>query len=84
MRRIAVLGALALSGCAAVWGAPYKVDFSSPSSVTINTDPSLTNMGEVQRVAQAECQKYGRDAVPQTYADGPWGLREISFTCRTP
>lgn len=73
---------LALGGCAAVWGSPYKVEFASPSSITINFDPGLTNMGEIQNVAEQHCQQYGKDALPQDKDASPWGLRTISFLCQ--
>jgi hypothetical protein len=71
-----------LSGCVAVWGKPYRVEFESSSSITINFDPSLTNMGEVQNVAQAHCAQFGKDAIPQGSQDSAWGLRNMSFLCK--
>jgi hypothetical protein len=74
--------ALGLSGCVAVWGENYKVEFASPTSITINFDPGLTNMGEVQHVAQTHCARYGKDAVPGASQDSMWELRTTSFDCR--
>lgn len=76
-----ILAVVLLGGCAAVWGQPYKVEFASSSSITINFDPSLTNIGEVQNVAQTHCDKFGKDAVPQGGETSPWGLRNVSFRC---
>jgi len=83
MRTILTATALSLllAGCAAVWGKPYKVEFVSASSITINFDPGLTNMGEVQNVAQAHCAQYGKNAVPQAAQDSHWGLRTTSYAC---
>jgi len=78
---ILVLLPVALGGCVLAWGKPYKVEFASSTSVTINIDPTLTNMGEVQNIAQQNCAQYGKDAVPQATQDSPWGLRELSFAC---
>jgi hypothetical protein len=75
---------VAMTGCAAVWGLSYNVEFASSSPITINFDPGLTNMGEVQNIAQAHCDKFdkfGKDAVPQGGETGPWGLRNMSFRC---
>ncbi len=82
--RVAIIATIltALTGCAAVWGKPYKVDFASVSSITINFDPSLTNMGEVQNVAQEHCAQFGKDAIPQASQDSVWGLRNMSFLCK--
>jgi hypothetical protein len=79
---IMAVTSFAVIGCVAVWGQPYKVEFASSSSITINFDPSLTNMGEVQNVAQAHCNKFGKDAIPQTSQDSVWALRNISFLCK--
>jgi hypothetical protein len=72
----------AVIGCVAVWGKPYKVEFASSSSITINFDPSLTNMGEVQNVAQAHCDQFGKDAIPQASQGSMWALRTMSFLCK--
>jgi hypothetical protein len=65
-RRIGYVACLlALTGCAVVWGQPYKVEFVSSSSITINFDPALTSMGEVQSVAQRHCDGFGKDALPR-------------------
>ena len=78
---LAALEGCTLSGCAAAWGEPYHVDFQSPSSITINFDPGLASIGDVQSVAQAHCTQYGKDAVPQLSQDSMWGLRSTSFRC---
>jgi hypothetical protein len=68
-----------LAGCAG--SQPYKTEFASSSSVTINYNPDLTNMGDVQNVAQVQCDKYGKDAIQQSSMDSAWGLRNASFAC---
>jgi hypothetical protein len=72
-----------ITECAVAWGKPYNVEFASSSSITINYDPGLTSMGEVQNVAQAHCDKYGKDAIPQGSQDRMWKLRDVSFICKT-
>jgi hypothetical protein len=68
-----------LAGCAG--SLPYKTEFASSSSVTINYNPDLTNLGDVQNVAQVQCDKYGKDAISQSSTDSAWGLRDASFAC---
>jgi hypothetical protein len=68
-----------LAGCAG--SQPYKTEFVSSSSVTINYNPDLMNLGEVQNVAQVQCDKYGKDAITQSSVDSAWGLRNASFAC---
>ena len=68
-----------LAGCAG--SQPYKTEFVSSSSVTINYNPNLMNLGEVQNVAQVQCDKYGKDVITQSSVDSAWGLRNASFAC---
>ena len=73
--------ALSLGGCVAVWGHGYHVDFANSSSITINSDPMFDNTGDLQKIAQQHCDKYGKDAVPKTSEMDLWGLRDTSFVC---
>lgn len=82
MPTLVVLSSMALGGCAAAWGSPYKVEFSSSSSVTVNFDPSFASMGDVQAVAQKICDSYGKDAIPQASNTSPWGMQSMSFLCQ--
>ena len=68
-----------LAGCAG--SQPYKTEFVSSSTVAINYNPDLTNVGEVQNVAQVQCDRYGKDAIAQSSAYGAWGLLNASFAC---
>ncbi len=77
-----LLAICALSGCVAVWGAPYKVEFKSSSSITFSYDPMMANWGEVQNIAQAHCDQYGKDAVPGRETGSPWGLNTRAFDCK--
>jgi hypothetical protein len=73
---------VALSGCIAAWGSSYKVEFESSSMITIDFDPSATTMGNIQGVAQQHCDKYGKDAIPQSSDTSYWGIRSASFMCQ--
>lgn len=73
---------VALSGCVVVWEKPYKVEFASSSSITINYDPAFSNIGEMQVVAQKHCAEFGKDAIPQASQDSAWGMRNTSFLCQ--
>lgn len=76
-----LLGLISLSGCAMSWGGPYKIEHTNPSSITISYDPSLTNMGEVQNIAQQHCDQYNKDALPGKDMKSPWGYITLSFRC---
>jgi len=75
------LMSVTLTGCVAAWGQSYKIEFASSTSITINYDPAFTNIGALQSVAQENCDKYKKDALPQASASAGWGLRTISFLC---
>jgi uncharacterized protein involved in exopolysaccharide biosynthesis len=87
MRRFRVLVVLAIApamaGCIAAWGSSYKVEFESSSMITIDFDPSATTMGNIQGVAQQHCDKYGKDAIPQSSDTSYWGIRSASFLCQS-
>lgn len=73
---------LCLSGCALVWGQAYHVEFANSTSVTIEFDRVLTDMGNVQNVAQASCSQYGKDAVPASWSSAALGgMRDATFLC---
>ena len=76
---IILLAMVNLAGCAG--SQPYKTEFASSSSVAINYNPDLMNPGEVQSVAQVQCDRYGKDAIAQSSVDSAWGLRNASFAC---
>ena len=71
-----------LTSCAVAWGSAHKVEFANQSSITINFDPSLTNMGEVQTFAQKHCSQFGKDAIPGQSDTSFWHMRTISFVCQ--
>lgn len=68
---------VALSGCAAVWGRAYKVEFLNSSRVVINYDPALTDVGSLLNVAQRKCQLYGKDAEPVQILPAELGLEHF-------
>jgi hypothetical protein len=70
------------AGCALAWGTSYKVELENSSSITINYDPSLTNITEVQNVAKVHCAEFHSDAISQGSEDRMWGLRNTSFLCK--
>lgn len=73
---------IGLPGCVAVWGAPYKIEFKSRSSITFSYDPMMANWGEVQNIAQAHCDQYDKDAVVHKQTRSDWGLMTVDYTCK--
>lgn len=79
---ILAIGAISLSGCALAWQDTNKVEFASASSITIQYDPSLTNFGAIQNVAQKHCAGFNKDAVPQGNKMEFGGTETAMFLCK--
>jgi hypothetical protein len=73
---------LALSGCTMSYGPPYRVQTTSPSAITILTDPALRNIGQVRQAAQAHCAQYGKNAVQVSVGKLRGGQAPVTFACR--
>jgi len=78
---ITILITMALTGCVVAWGGAYKIDSQTPDTVTIKYDGTFIASNEIQKVAQATCDEYGKDAVKQEETMGMWRLRTVSFLC---
>jgi hypothetical protein len=81
-QRLASLAILCILA-ACTFGAPYRIQTSSPSGVTILTDPALRNLSEVRAAAKSHCASYGRTAV-QTGVSSRLrgGQAAVNFACR--
>lgn len=75
--------AILCSLAACTIGAPYRVQTSSPTGITILTDPALRNLSEVRAAAQSHCASYGRNAA-QTGVNSSLrgGQAAVNFACR--
>lgn len=74
---------LGLAACTMGSGPPYRVQTSSGSGITILTDPTLRNLGQVQSVAQAHCASFGKQAVQTaTSTKLQKGRTAVFFACR--
>lgn len=78
----AVLICVPLAGCVAVWGNDYKVSFANSSAVTIEYDPASFPTARVNRAAQAECDKYQKDAVLDRTTPAFMGILTASYRCQ--
>jgi hypothetical protein len=84
-RSVAIVSAaLALSGCVAVWGRAYEVEFQSPESVVLKYDGTFIDRSDVLKVAQQGGAKSGREAVPQSEHTSFWNLTTIAVRCAEP
>jgi hypothetical protein len=73
---------LLLSGCALPGGTPYRIQTSSPSGITILTDPALRGLPQARQSAQAHCAQYGRNAVQVSVGKLRFGQAPVTFACR--
>jgi len=78
-----IISAMLLSGCVAAWGSSYNVAMSNSRSVVIEYDRVIANMPAMLNAAQAECNKYGKDAVLDSVAGGNLGIRVNTYRCET-
>ncbi len=80
---ILLLSIITLPGCVAVWGKSYNVAMSNSRSVVIEYDRVIANMPAMLNAAQAECNKYGKDAVLDSVTGGNVGILVNTYRCET-
>jgi hypothetical protein len=73
---------LLLSGCVLPGGGHYRIQTSSPSGITILTDPALRGLPQGRQAAQAHCAQYGRNAVQVSIGKPRFGQAPVNFACR--
>lgn len=73
---------LLLSGCVLSTGPAYRVQTSSPSAVTILTDPALRGLPQARQAAQAHCAQFGKNAVQVSVGKLRGGQAPVNFACR--
>jgi predicted small secreted protein len=72
---------MVLTGCVAVWGAGYEIQNQNADAITIQYDTHFASLAEVQKVAQANCDAYDKDAVQRGQSESMWGISTVSFAC---
>ena len=72
---LSVIGIFILTGCVAKWGKSYNVAMANSRSVVIEYDPLVVNLPAMLQAAQAECAKYGKDAVLDSRDSGNLGIK---------
>ncbi len=80
---VTICATILLSGCVAAWGSSYNIAMSNSRSVVIEYDRVIANMPAMLNAAQAECNKYGKDAVLDSVAGGNLGIRVNTYRCET-
>mgnify|MGYP001231385262 CR=1 FL=1 len=78
---ILILSLIAVSGCVAVWGKSYNIAMSNSRSVVIEYDPVVINMPAMLQAAQAECDKYDKDAILDSVTNGNLKIKVNTYRC---
>jgi hypothetical protein len=78
-----VLLSAATSGCVAAWGSPYNVALANSRSVVVEYDPAVVNLTAMLTAAQAECEKFDKDAVLDSTSNGNLGIKVNTYRCET-
>jgi hypothetical protein len=83
MKRATGLVALsiALSGCM-LSQTPYRVQTTSPTGITILTDPALRGLPQARQAAQAHCAQFGKNATLVSIGKLRAGQAPVLFACR--
>lgn len=81
--RVVLLAAvsLTLAGCVAKWGRSFNVALANSNTVVVEYDPVVVDMPALLRAAQAECEKFGKDAVSDYSGRGNLGIVVAYFRC---
>lgn len=77
----AIIAALSLAGCVAVWGRAYDVEAADAKAVDIKYDAHFTSADNIKRVAQSSCDEYDKVAVAQQESTSVWGITTARFAC---
>jgi hypothetical protein len=63
------------------WGRPFNIALANSRSVVIEYMPFNVSLPEVLRNAQAECSRFGRDAVLDRSSRGELGIAVNTYRC---
>ena len=83
---LVALLAVAISGCAAVWGGAHNIVSANDNGIVIQYDTALTSSVRTAALAREHCKKMGKTAEP-TSAEMPGlllGIVEETYTCVAP
>ncbi len=74
---------ISCTACVAAWGSSYNVAMANSRSVVIEYDRMVANVPAMLQAAQAECDKYKKDAVLDSVTGGNMGIRVNTYRCET-
>jgi hypothetical protein len=83
LRAVVLAALLSTTGCAAAWGSSYNVALANSRSVVVEYDPAIVNLSAMLNAAQAECEKFDKDAVLDSTSNGNLGIKVNTYRCET-
>ncbi|WIH29655.1 hypothetical protein [Photobacterium damselae] len=79
---IIVASSLMLSGCIAVWGSSYNIDFADKDVVQVNYDSSVINYPLMLAEVSAHCAAYGKGYENDSTITNGWGITMAVYRCK--
>lgn len=86
MKKLAIFSAVAISslmtGCVAVWGGSYNIDFADKDVVQVNYDSSVVNYPHMLAQVASHCAAYGKGYENDSTITNGWGITMAIYRCR--
>lgn len=86
MNKLSMLALVAVSfsmtGCVAVWGGSYNIDFADKDMVQVNYDSSVINYPHMLGKIASHCAAYGKGYVNDSTIRNGWGITMAVYRCK--
>jgi len=86
MKKLAMIASmtatLAMTGCVAVWGGSYNIDFADKDIVQVNYDSSVINYPHMLAQVASHCAAYGKGYINDSTITNGWGITMAVYRCR--
>jgi len=79
---IVVVFSLTITGCVAVWGQSYNIDFADKDVVQVNYDASVINYPHMLAQVASHCAAYGKGYVNDSTITNGWGITMAVYRCK--
>jgi hypothetical protein len=71
-----------ITGCVAVWGGTYNIDFADKDIVQVNYDASVVNYPHMLAQVASHCASYGKGYENDSTIRNGWGITMAVYRCR--
>ncbi|MHC0042483.1 hypothetical protein ACGDLY_004350 [Vibrio campbellii] len=82
LRSFLVTSSLMLSGCIAVWGGSYNIDYADKDVVQVNYDSAVINYPHMLSEVAAHCAAYGKGYENDSTITNGWGITMAIYRCK--